>query len=35
MNSENVLSPNWKCLTDLKEPFNDAVNYKSRQEKEF
>lgn len=25
----------WKSLSDLQEPFNDAVNYRSRQEKEF
>lgn len=25
----------WKSLADLQEPFNDAVNYRSRQEKEF
>jgi hypothetical protein len=25
----------WKSLAELQEPFNDAVNYRSRQEKEF
>jgi len=25
----------WKSIGDLTEPFNDAVNYRSRQEKEF
>ena len=25
----------WKTLSELKEPFNDAVNYRTRQEKEF
>ena len=25
----------WKKLNELKDPFNDAVNYKSRGEKEF
>jgi hypothetical protein len=26
---------NWKKLNELQEPFNDAVNYRTRQEKEF
>lgn len=26
---------NWKKIADLQEPFNDAVNYRTRQEKEF
>ncbi len=26
---------NWKSLQQLRDPFNDAVNYKSRQEKQF
>lgn len=25
----------WKCLADIRDPFNDSVNYRSRQEKEF
>lgn len=25
----------WKSLAELRDPFNDAVNYKTRQEKEF
>lgn len=25
----------WKSIADLQEPFNDAVNYRTRQEKEF
>ncbi|WP_421333938.1 P-loop ATPase, Sll1717 family [Aeromonas veronii] len=28
-------SGNWKTLSELKEPFNDAVNYKSKDEKQF
>jgi hypothetical protein len=26
---------NWRTLSELHEPFNDAVNYKTRQQKEF
>lgn len=26
---------NWKSIVDLREPFNDAVNYRSKSEKEF
>lgn len=26
---------NWRTLSELQEPFNDAVNYKTRQQKEF
>ncbi|CAH0445938.1 hypothetical protein LMG9673_04731 [Ralstonia pseudosolanacearum] len=25
----------WKSLNDLQEPFNDAVNYKTRKQREF
>lgn len=25
----------WKKIGELKEPFNDAVNYKSKDEKQF
>ena len=28
-------TPNWRILSELQEPFNDAVNYKTRQQKEF
>lgn len=26
---------NWKNISDLKDPFNDAINYKSKDQKEF
>jgi hypothetical protein len=35
MNKINVSSKSWKSLGNLREPFNDSVNYRSRQEKEF
>ncbi|MDH1522180.1 P-loop ATPase, Sll1717 family [Achromobacter mucicolens] len=30
-----VADKHWKALKDLKDPFNDAVNYKSRLQKDF
>jgi hypothetical protein len=35
MSDDENATRNWKILADLQEPFNDAVNYKTRQEKEF
>lgn len=35
MNKPNPKSTSWKSLEELKDPFNDAVNYRTRQEKEF
>jgi hypothetical protein len=36
MNMERtVADSDWKALKDLKDPFNDAVNYKSRTQKDF
>lgn len=35
MDIPQAKQPTWKTLEELKDPFNDAVNYKTRQEKEF
>lgn len=35
MTNQNLEIPTWTHISDLRDPFNDAVNYKSRQEKDF
>lgn len=35
MKNETMDIKKWTHISDLRDPFNDAVNYKSRQEKEF
>ena len=35
MTSATKATLNWRTLSELQEPFNDAVNYKTRQQKEF
>lgn len=35
MTDEKKSTRVWKSIADLQEPFNDAVNYRTRQEKEF
>lgn len=35
MTNEDLENLPWSHISDLRDPFNDAVNYKSRQEKDF
>jgi hypothetical protein len=35
MSTKNTSDQQWTAIADLKDSFNDAVNYRSRQEKEF